>query len=387
MQPKLLKLGTALTVAAAFLNATTAPAAAGGYDYNAALINTYIQSAPWTSYGDSYGHGWKSWDYAPYKSGTVSYGWAPHYDRPSYDWPKAYVSTLGHGTVSYYDHYGGHVYYGDPVYAKRTTIVHPTVQYDGYGHVYQDAYADGHGYAGDHVMHVGKHATDLRNPVFFASGISTLSHEAKHELKQIGQIISAYYFENPKVLILLSGFTDAAGSQSANEALAKARNHAVKDYLIHEFGFDKARFVLRAVGEEYANMSGMPYGDNQRKVTVSLIGLPKSVTDYGHQHHAPAMAQSHETTAPMALDKGEMAPAEEHAMAAPAPVMKPMPKPAQAEHVQPTYVEHTKPVTRCYVPSGPYAGTYVDGKLLATLFTDIDDYGGGKLEEVCGLSY
>ena len=50
MQPKLLKLGTALSVAAAFLNATTAPAAAGGYDYNAALINHYIQSAPWTSY-------------------------------------------------------------------------------------------------------------------------------------------------------------------------------------------------------------------------------------------------------------------------------------------------------------------------------------------------
>jgi hypothetical protein len=82
-----------------------------------------------------------------------------------------------------------------------------------------------------------------------------------------------------------------------------------------------------------------------------------------------------------------MAPVEEHAMAAPAPAMKPMPKPAHTEHVQPTYVEHVKPVTRCYVPSGPYAGTYVDGKLLATLFTDIDDYGGGKLEEVCGLSY
>lgn len=379
MQPKLLKLGSALTVAAAFLNATTAPAAAGGYDYNAARINSYIQSAPWTSYGGGYGsgygygygHGSKSWDDTSYSSGTVSYGWTPHYDRPYSDWAKSYVSTLGHGTVTYYDHSGGHVYYGDPAYAKRTTIVHPTVQYDGYGHVHHDAYADGH------VMHVGKHATDLRNPVFFASGSSALSHEAKHELKQIGQIISAYYFDHPKVLILLSGFTDAAGSQSANEALAKARNHAVMNYLIQEFGFDKARFVLRAVGEEYANMSGMPYSDNQRKVTVSLIGLPKSVTDHGHQHHAPAMAEGDASPAPMALDKGELAPGEDHAMAA--PEMKPMPKPAHAAHM--------KPVTRCYVQSGPYAGTYVDGKLLATLFTDIDDYGGGKLEEVCGLSY
>jgi outer membrane protein OmpA-like peptidoglycan-associated protein len=406
MQAKLLKLGTAMSVAAAFLNATTAPAAAGGYYDNAAQINHYIQSAPWTGYGSGYDYGWKSWDYAPYKTGH-SYGWTPKYDYPAYpypyyDWPSSYVSTLGHGTVSYYDHYGDHVYYGDPAYAKRTTIVHPKVVYDDYGHVTHDEYDTHDAYAGGHVMHVGKHATDIRNPVFFASGSSMLDYEAKHELKQIGQIISAYYFENPKVLILLSGFTDATGSQSANEALAKARNHAVKDFLVAEFGFDAARFVLRAVGEEYANMSGHPYDENQRKVTVSLVGLPKSVTDHGHQHYAPAMSDAHEMTDPTGLDKGELAPAEEHAMAEPSPAMKPMPKPVYEAQVQqaemagskgyvaemrPTYVDHVKPVTRCYVPSGPWAGTYVDGKLLATLFTSIDDYGGGKLEEVCGLSY
>ena len=378
MQPKLLKLGSALSVAAAFLNATTAPAAAGGYDYNAALINTYIQSAPWTSYGGTHSSGWKpssGWHYTP-TSTYGSYGWAP---KPGY--ATGYVSTPGHGTVTHYDGHGSHAYYGDPAYAKVTTIVSPTVTYDDHAYVYQDSYVD------DHVLHVRKHATDLRDPVFFGFGSSSLTHAAKHELDQIGKIISAYYFGNPKVLILLSGFTDATGTLSANEALAKARNHQVKHYLMQEFGFNESRFVLRAVGEEYANMSGMPYGDNQRKVVVSLVGLPKLVTDHGHQHHAPAAAHSHdtvpahshETTAPTALDKGEMAaPVEEHAMA-PAPVAKPMP--------QPVYADQVKPVTRCYVPSGPYAGTYVDGKLLATLFTDIDDYGGGKLEEVCGLSY
>lgn len=430
MQPKLLKLGSALTVAAAFLNATTAPAAAGGYDTNAALINTYIQSAPWTSYGKSYGQGYKSYDHAPYKH--VSHGWKPYYDgqyggyyggyddgrvhygghyydKPYYEAPARYVSTLGHGTVTYYDSYGGSAYYGDPAFAKRTTIVHPTVKHDGYGHVHHhDAYMDDASYGDDHVLHVGKHATDIRNPVFFASGSSTLSYEAKQELDEIGKIISAYYFGHPKVLILLSGFTDAAGTQSANEALAKARNHAVKDYLAREFGFDKARFVLRAVGEEYANMSGMPYDDNQRKVTVSLIGLPKSATDKGHRHETPAMADGHEMTEPApdpapdpaldpALDKGELAPAEEQAMASPEPTMKPMPKPAHAGPMKPAqggYMQggqvqaaYMKPVTRCYVPTGPHAGTYVDGKLLATLFTSIDDYGGGKLEEVCGLRY
>ena len=425
MQKKMLKLGTALTVASAFLNATTAPAAAGGYYDNAGLINHYIQQAPWTGYGSGYGsgyghdygyshdydYGWKSWDYVPYKTGQ-SYGWTPKYDYPTYhypkyDWPTSYVSTLGHGTVTYYDHYGDHVYYGEPAYAKRTTIVHPKVVYDdyGYGHVYDhDAYGDGYGYddAGyddDHVMHVGKHATDIRNPVFFASGSAVLDYDAQHELKEIGKIISAYYFGHPKVLILLSGFTDATGSQSANESLAKARNMAVMDFLIAEFGFDKDRFVLRAVGEDYANVSGDPYAGNLRKVTVSLVGLPKSATDQGHPHHEPAMAGghemapegTHEMTEPVALDKGELAPVEEHAMADPAPMMKPMPKPAPAmyggEHMKPTYADYVKPVTRCYVQSGPYAGTYVDGKLLATLFTSIDDYGGGKLEEVCGLSY
>jgi len=382
MQRKLLNFGTALTAVALFLNATTAPAAAGGYDGKAALINTYIQSSPWTSTGGYSGYsGYAGWSdtgyivYKPWSGSTVTIKpWTDGHYTPTTvykPWTGAsYVGTYGHGSVSYYDGHGGPVIYGDPAFAKVTTIVSPTLSYD----------------YGDPVLHVGKHAVDIADPVFFEFGSAMLTDPAKTELDQIGRIVSAWYFDNPKVLIMLSGFTDATGSPSANAALAKARNATVRDYLIAEFGFDAARFVMRAVGEDYANMSATPYDEHQRKVTVSLIGLPTVVeapaTVPPHTHETTAMTG----TAPaMAAEKGgEMVPVDETGMAV-APAPKPVPAPVVA--VQSHVAEPVMQTARCIVPNGPYAATYVDGKVLATVFTDIDDYGGGKLVEVCGLAY
>jgi len=388
MQPKLLKLGTALTVVAASLCSTTTSAAAGGYydGYygNAAHINHIIQSAPVT---DPWKPAWKPWvGTSYYQTGdTVPYVWAPKKDWGS----SSYVGQYGHSTVSYYDGHGGHALYGDPHFAKRTTIIHPVIQYD----VYTDNYPDhDYGYGGDHVLHVKKYATDVRDPIFFDLGSHTLSYEAKHELDQIGEIISAYYWENPKVLILLSGFTDASGSADSNRWLAKKRNHAVKQYLIDKFGFHETRFVTRAVGEEYANASGMPYGANQRRVVVSLIGLPKDA--HNHYHYEQPYHDSEMAPGP----EQSMAPDQEHEMA-PAPTADADPgydKGEMPDYANDMAPDHGKPgygkdvvmeVNRCTVPTGPYAAHYVNGKVLATRFTDIDDYGGGKLEEVCGLGY
>ncbi len=339
MQPKLLKLGTALSVAAACFTATTAPAAAGGYDYHAALINEYIQDNHWIPTGT---------------------GWNEAYHTAKQAGDAAFVSTRGQATVSYYNTEGGQIYHGAPAFAKVTTVVNPTLVTAGPGQVV---------YAGDPVLVLGKQAVEIAGPVYFEFGSSALSDPAKKELDRIGHVVSAWYFTNSETVILLSGFTDATGSAAANEALARARNAAVRDYLIAEFGFDASRFVMRALGEEYANASATPYAGNQRRVTVSLVGLPQTAQIDGNGLAVPVVL-SHAASGMAAEKGGEMVAVDETG----APVVT---------------AENTLAATgkRCVVPTGPFSTTHVEGKVLATVFTDFDDYGGGKLVEVCGLDY
>lgn len=323
----------ALTALAAVLAVTAQSATAGGYGFDPARhANAIIQWAPQAPGAD---HGW----YAPVKP------WVKPWAKPVY---RSYGHIYGHGVVDYghgYTHNYTHDYTHRPV-IKRTTIIKPVIvaphPHAVYGHGY------GHGY--DQVIR-HQTVTDLRGPILFASGSSHLTPEAKAELIEIGQIIKAH-LQDPHVVIQLRGFTDAKGSKAANLALAKSRNHRVKDFLIESFGFAPERFSLRAVGEAYANGSDAPHAQGQRKVMVSLLGVPKP-------EHAAAVV----------------------------PSWQPGHDPARAwgEHQGADQAAH-QARARCHLPASPYGAGRVTGQVVARTFHDIDDYGSGQLIEYCALN-
>jgi len=85
----------------------------------------------------------------------------------------------------------------------------------------------------------------LDSAVLFDTGEYVLKPEAFSAIDDVLQTI-----ENRKAAsIIVSGHTDAVGSQEANEVLSRNRASAVADYLLNRAGFDDRRVTLEAFGE------------------------------------------------------------------------------------------------------------------------------------------
>lgn len=85
----------------------------------------------------------------------------------------------------------------------------------------------------------------LDSAVLFSTGEYTLRSGAFSAIDEVLQTI-----ENRKAAsIIVSGHTDAVGSQEANEVLSRNRASAVADYLVNRAGFDDRRVTLEAFGE------------------------------------------------------------------------------------------------------------------------------------------
>ena len=89
-------------------------------------------------------------------------------------------------------------------------------------------------------------ADDVANSlIYFQSGKSTFTEEARSQLKKI----STYLQENgEQQLVLVQGHADSQGNHSYNDTLSKKRAEAVKQFLV-KGGVDKAKIQTRSYGE------------------------------------------------------------------------------------------------------------------------------------------
>ena len=87
----------------------------------------------------------------------------------------------------------------------------------------------------------------LSGAVLFPSGGDTLSEVARQSLDKVAQALQE---QSKSSHIRIEGYTDARGSDSANQALSQRRAQAVRDYLASR-GLDG--LMLEAVGRGEAN--------------------------------------------------------------------------------------------------------------------------------------
>ncbi|WAP68999.1 OmpA family protein [Jiella pelagia] len=191
--------------------------------------------------------------------------------------------------------------------------------------------------------------TAVGRPILFASGSQSLSETAAADLDRIGNILLAY--AETDVRILLTAYTDATGTRQQNEAISLKRIAAVKVYLADKFDIPLDRFVDAPFGETPAPGIEDPLAGENRQVVVALLGLD--------------------------LDR----PADEPVADAGGTIAVPAPAPAASYRS----ADHAEPA--CSVPAYPHAGYEVEGRIVAAGFQDIDDFGGGRIVEVCRIGH
>ena len=185
--------------------------------------------------------------------------------------------------------------------------------------------------------------SDVGRPILFASGSQELSETAAADLDRVGNILLAY--AETDVRILLTAYTDATGTSEQNEAISMKRIEVVKSYLADKFDIPVDRFVEAPFGETPAPGVADPLAGENRQVVVALLGLD--------------------------LDK----PSDGAVADASGPV------PAVAAG----YRSAERPEPTCSVPAYPHADYRVEGRLVAVGFQDIDDFGGGRVVQVCNV--
>lgn len=193
--------------------------------------------------------------------------------------------------------------------------------------------------------------SDVGRPILFATGSHELSQTAAADLDRIGNILLAY--AETDVSILISAYTDATGTREQNAAISARRIASVKTYLAERFDIPQARFVDAAIGEATAPGVDDPLAPENRRVVVSLLGLE---LDKGHGTGNGAPVAEAEDDVP----------------------------PAKAVYAM---ADHDAAAATCRVPAYPYAGHTVEGRIVAAGFQDLDDFGGGRLIEVCKIGY
>jgi len=96
---------------------------------------------------------------------------------------------------------------------------------------------------------------------------NAFSVDAQRQQKLAG--VLATMVNNPNGLILIDGYADPRGDEAFNLALSKKRAESVATYL-EEQGIDRARMVIRSLGESLAplGVNNVLAYEAQRKVTV-----------------------------------------------------------------------------------------------------------------------
>ncbi|HEX3128935.1 MAG TPA: OmpA family protein, partial [Thermoanaerobaculia bacterium] len=103
-----------------------------------------------------------------------------------------------------------------------------------------------------------------RVTVNFTPGSARLSNIAKAKLDEVALRMK----QDPDSRALVIGYTDASGSQDANQRMSEQRAEAVKNYLVTRHGIDPAR--IQTEGRGSAESTGDPEQDRRAVVILTF---------------------------------------------------------------------------------------------------------------------
>lgn len=102
--------------------------------------------------------------------------------------------------------------------------------------------------------------------IYFDFNSSNISQLAVPTLIKLGQTLNDPSLVKQRIIV--SGHTDAVGSDDFNQKLSEARALSVKAFLVDNFQIDPQRLIAVGYGEEQLRNTANPEADENRRVTI-----------------------------------------------------------------------------------------------------------------------
>ncbi len=117
---------------------------------------------------------------------------------------------------------------------------------------------------------------DSANVIFFEPNSNTISDTEKEKLERIYETL----VNNPKVELMLNGYSDSIGDPSYNQMISETRAEVVKSHLVGK-GIDPSRIMATGYGAQRFIASNKTAEGRRmnRRVEIEIIGLKAGSTD------------------------------------------------------------------------------------------------------------
>jgi outer membrane protein OmpA-like peptidoglycan-associated protein len=126
----------------------------------------------------------------------------------------------------------------------------------------------------EHVSTIAKDRPSQDLEIYFDYNSATISPEAVPQLNELGMALRNAQLQN--AVILLSGHTDARGSDEYNQKLSERRAEAVRSYLKEKFGVPVENLTTAGYGEKQLKNGNDPFAAENRRVQIVNLGATSS---------------------------------------------------------------------------------------------------------------
>jgi outer membrane protein OmpA-like peptidoglycan-associated protein len=118
----------------------------------------------------------------------------------------------------------------------------------------------------DHVAELAKNSAKIDLEIYFDFDSAAITAKAEPQLSQLGDALRNAQLE--KSVIVLSGHTDAKGSDDYNQSLSERRAEAVKKYLVDKLSLSADNLSTAGYGRRNLKNKDNPFAAENRRVQI-----------------------------------------------------------------------------------------------------------------------
>jgi outer membrane protein OmpA-like peptidoglycan-associated protein len=122
----------------------------------------------------------------------------------------------------------------------------------------------------DHVAEIAKDRPKIDLEIYFDFNSAEITPRAVPQLNQLAQALRDSRLDNS--VVVLSGHTDAKGSDEYNEGLSQRRAEAVKRYLIEKLKIPGDNLTTAGYGKRDLKNPSDPFAAENRRVQIVNLG-------------------------------------------------------------------------------------------------------------------